>query len=485
MKTKYIIIFLLISGYSLADAQFSGTALTEYQYGKLPEETGDKFNSVYSKLNLNYSINQFKLGAAVQLYQTPYGERNYIDLSQAKASYQTKSLSVQIGNFNEILGKGILLRNYEIPGAVLEDLSSRSKQYFYTDMLGASVAYRGKKISTKAFWGYTLNNLHPPTRDLKQRRSDEVLGAELGYQFKKQKLEFSGLRLTNDFEDSYYGMAGISGSLSPQLTYYAGYADYLGGDGKTTQEQDAYAVYGNIGLSLNNFGLSLEYKKYQNFLIGSGINEPPALIREHTYRLLNRSTHVLQPSNESGIQLETFYQPGIFSLITLNYTYAKNTFAKEFNYNEWFLEYSGVAFKDGDIKLFADYALDPFNGVDDRVTLGFYLDNPVGKKWGLIIEGEGQTFERFDDNINNYLVGLTVRNKSKLYLGINAEWSNDKFVTDTNKWWLGGNARYKVNSKNTLQLLVGERRGGPACSAGVCYEVLDFKGVELRWTARL
>ncbi|MCT4646781.1 MAG: hypothetical protein N4A74_17455, partial [Carboxylicivirga sp.] len=60
----------------------------------------------------------------------------------------------------------------------------------------------------------------------------------------------------------------------------------------------------------------------------------------------------------------------------------------------------------------------------------------------------------------------------------------DNFITDTDKIWLSSTLRYKVNTKHTLQLFAGERRGGPACSAGVCYEVLDFKGVELRWYAR-
>ncbi|WP_075590409.1 DUF6029 family protein [Labilibacter marinus] len=485
MKIRLVLAFTIVMFSSMVNAQFSGTALTEYQYGKLPNEKADEFNSIYSRVNLNYTLNEFKFGAGMQLYQSPYGDRNYIDLAQARASYQTKRISVQLGNYSEILGKGILLRNYEIPGAVIEDLSFRSKQYFYTDMLGGAFNYKMDKWSAKVLWGYALNNLQPPTEEWEQRRPDEVLGAEFTYNIGKQKVELSGLSLSNQVEESYYAMGGLTGNILPDLSYYVGYADYLGGTGKSVEEQDAFAIYGNIGWSLNNFGLSLEYKKYQNFLIGNGINEPPALVREHSYKLLNRSTHVLQPVNESGIQLEAFYQPGLFSLITFNYTYARNDFAKIFDYNEWFLEYSGVVFQEGDIKLFADYALDPFKDEDNRVTAGFYLDNPVSDTWGLIIEGEAQGFERPDAYVNNYLLGLTVRNKSKLYFGLNTEWSNDRYISETDKIWIGGNARYKLNSKNTFQLFAGERRGGPACSAGVCYEVLDFKGVELRWTARL
>ncbi len=483
---RNLVIFILLSFcFTGIKAQFSGTALTEYQYGKLPKEKDDRFNSVYSKLNLNYGLNNFKFGAGVQIYQSPYNDRNYVQLAQFKGSYQAKSLKVNLGNYSEVLGRGILLRNYEIPGAVIEDLSFRSKQYFYTDMLGASANYTTGNFSTKVLWGYALDNLLPPTQDFDSRRKDEVFGLEFGYTVKNQKVEFSGLRINNNLEDSYYGMGSISGLLVPQLTYYFGYADYLGGNGKTKDEQEAHALYGNLTWSQNNIGISIEYKSYDNFLIGSGINEPPALIKEHSYKLLNRSTHVLQPLNESGIQFEGFYQPGLFSLITLNYTYARNDFAKEFNYNEWFLEFSGLLFKVSDLKLFADYAQDPFKGEEDRVTLGIYLDAPTSEKWGFITEIEGQKFDRYGENVNNYLLGLTIRNKSKLYVGLNAEWSNDSFITDKDKWWIGGNMRYKASSKHTFQLFGGERRGGPACSAGVCYEVLDFRGIEVRWTARL
>lgn len=66
------------------------------------------------------------------------------------------------------------------------------------------------------------------------------------------------------------------------------------------------AFYGNLNYSMNKIGFSLEWKNYQNFLIASGINEPPALVREHSYLVLNRSTNVLLPDNESGVQFEFF-----------------------------------------------------------------------------------------------------------------------------------------------------------------------------------
>ncbi len=482
---KYFYTFLINAVIPIVTyAQFSGTALTDYQYGKLPNESTNSFHSVYSKVDLNYQIKNIKLGTEVQLYQSPYSDRNYLDLSKARANYQNQYFNITLGNYNEVLGKGILLRNYEIPGAVIEDLSFRTKQYFYTDIIGGNFTFTGKKNSLKILWGYTLNNLYPPTQSWELRRSDEVVGMELNHQINKQEIEISGLRVLNDYEESYYGMLSLSGNISKSLNYYLGYAEYLDGEGKSNEEKDASAIYANISLSLEKFGANLEYKKYNKFLIGSGINEPPALVREHSYPLLNRSTHVLQPSDEKGIQLETFYQLDIFSLLTFNYTYAINQFVKDYRYHELFLEYSGLVFNESDLKLFADFANDPFKDEENRITLGFALDKVVNKSWGIIIEGEGQKFNRLNDGVNNYMMSITARNKSKLYAGIITEWSNDSYITEKNKWWFGANMRYKATNNHTLQLFAGERRGGPACSAGVCYEVLDFKGLELRWIAR-
>jgi hypothetical protein len=33
---------------------------------------------------------------------------------------------------------------------------------------------------------------------------------------------------------------------------------------------------------------------------------------------------------------------------------------------------------------------------------------------------------------------------------------------------------------NTISMFAGKRRGGPACTSGICYEVLDFEGIEIR-----
>ncbi|WP_289055467.1 DUF6029 family protein [Carboxylicivirga marina] len=476
---RYVLIFIAVItlSFNQAEAQVSGTSLMEYQYGELPTANEDPFNALYNKININYRYQKLKVNAGFQYYLTPYSDRNYIEPGWMGLNYRSKGWEFKAGNFNETIGRGILLRSYEIQGAVIEDISFRSKQYFYRDIMGASAGYRHKKYAIKASYGFVLNNLIPPTDSWQNRRDDEIAALSAEYKLLKQTISGTYMRLSNKAATSDYAMTTLNGRLFSFLNYYTAYATTVNSQSK------GYALYASLNFSLGKIGLSAEMKNYDNFVIGSGINEPPALVKEHSYRVLNRSTHVLQPDNETGFQLEAFYQASDKTLITLNHTVANNDIGKTLTYSEWFAEVSSTI-NSTDAKLFIDYANDPLKGEMDRISAGTNIDVPFKTKQGVLIELEYQTFDRSDKSNQNYVGALTFRYDSRLFIGTLSEWSNDNFVTETDKLWLSGTLRYKLDQKHTIQLFAGERRGGPACSAGVCYEVLDFKGVELRWNAR-
>ncbi|TRX66155.1 DUF6029 family protein [Carboxylicivirga sp. M1479] len=477
MRKQLLIFVFLLFGIQLTRAQFSGSSLLEYQYGQLPTTNETSFNALYNKVNLNYRYQKLKAKAGVQYFVSPYSDRNYIETGWFGLNYRNKGWDFNLGNFNETIGRGILLRSYEIHGAVIEDISYRSKQYFYRDIMGASAAYRHKKFALKTTYGYVLNNLVSPTEDWQKRRDDEIMALSAEYKLLKQTIGGSYMHLNNSSGTTDYALGSLSGRLFPFMNYYTTYASTVNNEAK------GFAFYGSLNFSINKLGISAEYKHYENFVIGSGINEPPALVKEHSYRVLNRSTHVVQPENEYGFQLEAFYQATDKTLITFNYTQANNDLGSILTYTEYFAELSTTLNKT-DVKFFADYANDPLKGESDRISTGTNIDQIINAKQGLLLELEFQNFKRDQQSSSNYVVGLNYRYDSKLFAGILNEWSDDEYITSTPKLWLSGTVRYKLNNKHTVQVFAGERRGGPACSAGVCYEVLDFKGVELRWNAR-
>ncbi len=479
------IVTILLSSTNTLHAQFSGNNTAEYQYGRLPGDT-TSLSTLYDRLAGNYTYKFLKASATLEQFNTPLAGSTYVKLTQFSLQYKRKPLEIKIGNFYETIGRGTLLRSFEIPGAILEDLSYRSRHYFNRDILGISARFQHRNFVTKVLYGSPLNFVFPPTQEIGNRRADTIAAIYSEYTLKKQTFGVSAMTHSNSGNDNVFFMATFSGNVSNWLSYYIELAknvnDFAVDD---FSSQSSYAIYGGLNVALPDFGLSAEYKNYKNFLIGSGINEPPALIKEHSYKVLNRSTHVLQPVNETGYQVEIFYSFPDLSTLTFNNSMAINNFGETFVYQEYFIEYDFSILDKHTIKVFADYAEDPFKLEENRISAGISSDLKFFKASAITTEYEFQTFTRLNENYQNQILVLGYAFKSKLICNLVTESSNDSFVvTGNSKIWFGGNVKYQVNKSNSLQLFAGERRGGPACNAGVCYEVLDFKGVEVRLTSR-
>ncbi len=61
----------------------------------------------------------------------------------------------------------------------------------------------------------------------------------------------------------------------------------------------------------------------------------------------------------------------------------------------------------------------------------------------------------------------------------NVNGKNDIFVS-----WPSFDISYLFNQNNTFSLFYGKRRGGTACTGGICYQVQKFNGLELRLNSR-
>jgi len=478
INIKCIITFLICFGYGTSSyAQFFGSNILETQYGKLPTDSID-FATAYDRGVVGYGYKNFTAAITLEQYYTRYQERNYTQITQYSLKYNSKYFDVSLGNFNETIGRGTLLRSFEIPGAILEDQGYRSRNYFFRDVQGINVKLKLNNFTTKFIWGKPLNNVFPPTIDQSIRRLDEILAVYSDYTFKKQTLGVSFLNLNNEKGENNYSMATLSGSISPKINYYTEFSNDI-------ENTSTHAYYGNINFIFDNLGITAEVKDYNNFLLGSGFNEVPALIKEHSYRVLNRSTHVAQPLNESGYQLEFYYTFPDASVLTFNNALAKNDTGIEYVFQEYFAEYDFEIHKKHALKLFLDYAEDPFKDQSNRISTGAYADWKISDNSAIKTEYEFQYFDRAGQKVQNQVFTLGYAFKSKWIFSLVSELSNDPFLTNKSwETWIGGNAKYQINSSNYIQLFAGQRRGGPACNAGICYEVLDYEGVELRWTTR-
>lgn len=482
LQVLALVILLILIGYSTGQSQVNITTLADFQYGKLPNESADPFPSFYDRTEIDYRKNGFSIGTTLEQYYTTFDGRSYFDLSQVTLGYKKKKWDIKLGNFYETLGRGILLRSFEFPGAVIEDIGFRSRNYFHRDLLGASVKYRTKKITLHAIRADVLNNVLPPTFDREERRTDIVTALSTSYKYVKGHeagITFMNREQSNGNTKNY--LNGIlKGKVISGLDYYGEYARSL--------DEDDFALYTGLTGYTGNFGFSLEYKNYKNFVLGAGINEPPAGVKQQTYRVLNRSIHVSNPLNEEGYQVDLFYNFNDGTVINFNHSLAANTFGNtKFTFRQYFFEIQSAIGENIDYKFFIDYSKDPFKGEDNRFSLGLYTDIGINEKMRFLPELEYQTFKRNGSNVYNFnaLLGLNIN--SKIFIAALGELTNDPFLLfddKPTKLYLGNTVRYKYSNRHTLQLFFGERRGGPQCSAGVCYEILDFKGVELRWIGK-
>jgi len=469
----------------IAKGQFSGHNLLEFQYGRLPHDT-TSIATFYDRAVANYSINSFRLSGTFEQFTTPTEGSSYLGLSQFLLQYRSSPIEIKLGHFYDTIGRGLLLRAFEIQGAVLEDLSYRSRYYFHRDILGMNARFRYKDLNTCFLYGKPLNYVFPPTQSSSIRRPDTIGAVAIDYSAKQQVIGFAAMYHENNDKDYWYAMTSGTGNLGNYLSYYAEIAKNVSDfDLDDFSDETSAAFYGGLNFFYNSFGLSTEFKYYNNFLIGAGINEPPALVKEHSYKVLNRSTHVMQPMNETGYQLEFFYTFSDLSTLTLNNTLAINDFGTVFKFNEYFAEYIFTLNDKHDMKIFADYARDPIKSEKNRISTGLYSDWKVSKQSSIKTNYEFQTFNRLDDSFQNHVFVLGYSYGSKIIFNIESEFSNDSFLTDEgSKIWLGVSTRYRINDNNSLQIFAGERRGGPACNVGVCYEVLDFNGLEIRLNTR-
>ncbi|WP_143519997.1 DUF6029 family protein [Reichenbachiella sp. 5M10] len=471
----------------------------EYQLGNIPEQKPAYQSSLYDMLDLSYRYKSFGLDTRIEQYYPSFGEDiSYTRVSQFKFSYRSDILDVELGNVYASFGRGLLMRTYEIPGSIWETRGYRVRYGFYKDLLGGAVKLKYKNAELKLIRGEVLDVTLPPTiADDVNRRPDLIEGVQASYRMGQQNLGLIYMRhhtesqSNPDADPAKYLSIYYDGMVLDKVSIYGEMAKKVGDGTDMTDfsESSAYAGYLGINFYLGNFGVSLEYKNYHNFSLGTGINDPPTLVKEQSYRLLNRSTHIPILTDESGYQLEIYYTQENGNIWTFNTSRAENQISPDDEpvFQEYFGEYQFSVGDQLSSKIFVDYAIDPFDNEDHRYAAGTNLDL-AHEKMASTLEFEWQYIERLNDQFSNLYLAYTLAKPSKYSASLLIEWTADPIQlasdSDPFNYYPAFVGSYRPNAKNILTLFAGKRRGGPACNSGVCYNVLDFEGIELRLNTR-
>lgn len=481
------------------------TALTEVQVGNLPNQSPRDLRTIYQQLNLDYTVSGFQAGLRAESFGTDASGRTYNHLAQRFARYSRGNLQVTTGHFFSILGNGLLMHSFELPAVITEDRGWRRRYQLTRDLDGLHLGYKWNKADITLLRGTPVDSALPPG-DLggPERRDGTVQGGSIEVQ-------------PSDYLTGGLGMLQVKAAGSDRLgaTLYGrlrlaplirrmGFGDvYVDLYGEYTQgdfEADRWfsldrdlprALYLSSTITAGPWGLSLEHKDYSDFVIAA-VNNPPTLIREHEAFLLNRDTHVLLADDESGVQAElSYFFTGGQSLIA-NFTRAERRqgpgAADNMDLQSFFIQTDSPLGENLTGQLWVDFARDRIFADENRKSVGSVLDWQIDDVYAVNTDVQSQFVDRtFGDRkfpYKNLYLGLALHRAPGVSLSLLVQRSTDRLETGAAEtgatYWFGGSLGWQVHERHSINLFGGKRRTGLACTAGTCYEVLGFEGVEVR-----
>ena len=512
----HIIFILLLHNNSSLIGQISVSNLAEYQIGNLPDSKPTNLTSMYDQLNLDYFYQNMNIGIRFESFASSQLYKKYNKFTQRYLEWQKNWFRIRVGNFYGILGRGIVFRAFELPGVVKEDSRNRIRFGLSRAVDGFITEVKTDLIQMTMLRGESMDSNLPPSMEASNRSLGIVEGGEL----KIRPLNYLALggtyvRYTLANQQKFEVGSGILdlslAQLLEKLSLNNLILDFCGEYAQkqpmwerfaSTSSKYSHALYFSSNLIIGNFGLSAEHKDYFDFNLQ--MNDPPPTIKEQSFYLLNRTTHVLRPESEKGNQFEATYTFSNGSSIIANYTVAENRspYIANLKYEVEEKLIEGDIYFNQDIlgRLFVDDSKDEFESVVDRFTYG------IGMEWQFMdynsinFEFQGQQTEKsyeFAPNKKKYkdfYGSVSFSRSPKFAIALIGQRTGDPVETDDQqtlevetkaKNLFSLNINYQLTSEHELFIFYGKRRGGWVCTAGTCYEVLAFEGFEIRFLSRL
>lgn len=279
-------------------------------------ETQTRDRVLNNWLDLDYKFHSWWTGLRFEFHDPRNPQRYHDRVTQRYMEYRHDWLKIRAGNFYERLGRGLVFHVFEIQSQAID----RTEQNLAIDrnIDGLNIKISLDKLEFTGIWGR-------PLKMLSSEREDPLAGTEVQFHL-NSSLMFGAslLRLnTENFRGQEYHVDMHAAELGLNLNAIDVYVEFAQKNSSLkSAEPNGKALYASATFTSTWFGMSAEYKRYQDF--SSVFNNPPALVKTHSFVLLNRHTHTLNANDEMGYQIESYFSPSPASTITLHASGADN-----------------------------------------------------------------------------------------------------------------------------------------------------------------
>ena len=154
---RFVPAFVLLLAAPL-QAELNLSALTEAQVGNLPGAQPSDLRTIYHQFSLDYAVADLRFGVRGETFGASAANRNYGQLLQRFATYRRGSFEATVGNFYTIIGSGLLVHAFELPGVITEERGTRRRYQIVRDLDGVQVRYRAKRAEVLLLRGAPVNS---------------------------------------------------------------------------------------------------------------------------------------------------------------------------------------------------------------------------------------------------------------------------------------------------------------------------------------
>lgn len=517
------------------DLRVEMTNLLEFQVGRdfaNEEDDRERFfdqflMDIYPSANVRVGlrVERFQDSTPPELFGFPAEEYEYDRLAQRFVEWSTPQSTFRLGNSYAILGSGLVFRSFELPGVVRQTLFPIVSYAESRDFDGAVFEGWYGPVEVTALHGTPVTNpdVAPEQVGLARRSGSVTAGRAMvrvvdglrvggsavrgdGWQpgaasseresVGAAELELEPFALVPDVEAPVY--------LRTQIEYAArSWVPFEGGFGTSTGKPHAF--YTNTQLSWDSGAVGVETKDYHQFRLG--VNDPPTLVPEFTHRLLNRTTHVLDPLDERGHQISLGQAlPSWLGGGSIEVVHARaksrvevlGDFRDARRYEQDFVAIESDPMRSWRVRAYFSDGKDETEALREIRTVGLFASSTLPRELAVEVdvghqvrklEAFGGGLQRSDD-----VAVVALLSKAGLgQVGVLWEKTNDPQFEDDPltpdvetdpRSFFGATASWRINAQHDVIVFTGKRRGGVACTSGTCYFVPDFEGSELRVTSR-